>query len=41
MKRIAGTLHEDVGIFMIISHWIFLRMTNVSNKAVENIIFFQ
>jgi hypothetical protein len=38
LRRIAGTLHEDVGIFMIISHWIFLGMTNVSDKAVENII---
>jgi len=30
--RITGTLDEDLGIFMIISRWVLLRMTNVSEK---------
>ena len=32
MTIIAGTLYEDVCAFMIASHWILLRMRNVSNK---------
>ena len=32
LTRITGTLHEDRYTFMIISHWIRLRMRNVSDK---------
>jgi hypothetical protein len=27
-----GTSHEDICIFVIVSHWILLRMGNVSDK---------
>ena len=30
--RIKGTLHEDVFTFTIISHWIILRVRNISDK---------
>ena len=33
MTRIAGTLHEDQYIFLIISRSVLLRMKNVSNKS--------
>jgi hypothetical protein len=36
LTRIAGTLHEDVCIFMIISCLILLRMRNVLDKSWEN-----
>jgi hypothetical protein len=28
-----GTLHEDLHIFMAISHWILLRVRNMSDKS--------
>jgi hypothetical protein len=28
-----GTLHEDLCTFMMISHWILLRMRNVSDRS--------
>ena len=37
MTSITGTLHDDICIFMIISHWILLRMRNVSDKVDEKI----
>jgi len=30
--RITGPLREDFCTFMVISHWMFLRMTNISGK---------
>jgi hypothetical protein len=33
LTRITGTFHEDVSTFMRLSHWILLRMRNVSNKS--------
>ena len=33
MARIMCTLHENLFKFMIISHWILLRMRNVSDKS--------
>jgi hypothetical protein len=27
-----GTSHEDICVFVIVSHWILLRMRNVSDK---------
>jgi hypothetical protein len=29
----TGTLHEDLGTFMIVSHSVLLRMRNVSDKS--------
>ena len=37
LKRITGTLHEDLYTFMIISRSILLRMRNVLDKLVEEI----
>jgi hypothetical protein len=33
MTRIMGTIHEDISIFMIVSHRILLRMRNVPDKS--------
>ena len=33
MTRITGTLYKDVSIFMIISLWVLLRTSNISNKS--------
>jgi hypothetical protein len=33
LRRITGTLREDLCTFMIISRWILLRMRNVSDKS--------
>jgi len=33
MKRVTGTLHEDLRTFMIISRWFLLRMWNVSGRS--------
>jgi len=33
MTRITGTSHEDLCTFMTISHWILLKMRNVSDKV--------
>jgi len=33
MTTITGTLHENLRIFMIICHSIFLRIRNVSDKS--------
>jgi hypothetical protein len=33
-----GTLHEDLGPFMVISFWILLKMRNVSDKFVGKTI---
>ena len=30
-----GTLHEDVCMFIIISHWILHRMRNVAGRSCE------
>jgi len=37
MRRITGTLREDLHVFTIISRLILLRMRNVSDKVVENL----
>ena len=31
--RITGTLHEDLCTFVLVFHWILLRMRNVSDKS--------
>jgi hypothetical protein len=35
LTRIVDTLHEDTYTFMVVSHWIVIRMRNVSEKLVE------
>ena len=34
MTRISGTLHENLCIFMTISHSVLFRMINVSEKKI-------
>jgi hypothetical protein len=37
LSRLKSALHEDPCTFMIISHWILLRMRNVSDRScIEN-----
>ena len=33
LTRTTDTLHQDLYTFLIITHWIFLRMRNVANKG--------
>jgi len=33
LTRIMGTLHKDICTFLSISHWILLRIRNVSDKS--------
>jgi hypothetical protein len=37
LTRIAGTLHEDLCMFLIIHGWIFLKMKNISAKVIRKI----
>jgi hypothetical protein len=37
LTRIRGTLYENLWTFMIISHWILLRLRNVSDKSFREI----
>jgi hypothetical protein len=37
MRRIGGTLREDLCTFKIISRLIFIRMRHISDKLVEKI----
>jgi hypothetical protein len=37
MTRITGTLHEELGTFMILFRWILLTMRNLSDKIASKI----
>jgi len=37
MTRLTGTLHEDLYIFVVISHSVLHRMINISEQVGENI----